>query len=243
LIAKAAWFTFPADGGRDTMTPKDWIELTKALVPLAWPLLAAVALWRLFPILRLSLTRGQVALEVAGFKVSVQQLAGKLSDQVSDLQEQVVSLKDGQAADPPRTIVPAAHSLVSTSGRILWVDDNPENNALEVEQLRRRYVDVVLCRSTDEALMTVETLDDVDAIVSDMGRREHGVFQRDAGLALLERLRRAGNKTPFLLYTTAEQAARSDARARQAGGDGATSSTVELLRWLTARLRNQPMPS
>jgi hypothetical protein len=48
------------------------IELIKALTPLAWPLMLAFLLWKLFPALKGIVTSRSFAVKIAGMEVSVQ---------------------------------------------------------------------------------------------------------------------------------------------------------------------------
>lgn len=84
------------------------------------------------------------------------------------------------------------------AGRILWVDDDPSNNELEIAALRERGVDVDCATNNEEALDRVA--DDpaaYDLILSDIDRGAEG---SKAGLALPPRLRAAGVEAPIAFY-------------------------------------------
>lgn len=89
----------------------------------------------------------------------------------------------------------------------------------------------MLAGSTAEAMRELQR-NRVDMIISDMGRTEQGRYVADAGLQLLQQLRTQGHAEPFTIYSSAKLAAQNDAMVRSAGGDGATSSTLALMRWI-----------
>ncbi|MCC8977608.1 response regulator [Bradyrhizobium acaciae] len=217
------------------------IELIKALTPLAWPLMVAILLWKLFPILRGIVTSRSFSVKIAGMEVSVQDATEQFQTQISDLQKQVLLLRSnkqpaGSGLDFTEPPVPSA--VAKKSPRILWVDDKPTGNALEIAQLRQRGIDVTQAESTDDAMAILNNDLSFDAIVSDMGRREHGTYRSQAGLMFLNALRRAGYNVPFLVYSSQKYAARNSAEVRSAGGDGATASPVELLEWIDRKVKS-----
>jgi CheY-like chemotaxis protein len=216
------------------------IELIKALTPLVWPLLVAILLWKLFPVLKGIVTSRSFSVKIAGMEVSVQDATEQFQTQISDLQKQVLLLRsDKQPAGsgPEFTEPPAPSAVAKRSPRILWVDDNPTGNALEIAQLRERGIDVTQAVSTDDAMAVLNNDLSFDAIVSDMGRREHGAYRAQAGLMFLKALRRAGYNVPFLVYSTQKYAARNNEEVKSAGGDGATASPVELLEWIDLKVK------
>jgi DNA-binding response OmpR family regulator len=85
-----------------------------------------------------------------------------------------------------------AHSI----GRLLWVDDNPDNNRVEKAYFEEYNITVYQVKSSEAALTSL-SLYQYTAIISDMGRDGEVL----AGLNLLKALRERGNHTPFLMYT------------------------------------------
>jgi CheY-like chemotaxis protein len=109
------------------------------------------------------------------------------------------------------------------SGRVLWVDDNPDNNNYEREVFEALGFSFELALSTAEALDFLEN-EHFDAVISDMGRREG---PRE-GYVLLERLRDNGLNLPYFIYSSSNAPEyRREAQAR--GAQGSTSSPTELL--------------
>jgi len=81
-------------------------------------------------------------------------------------------------------------------GRLLWVDDHPNNNHGEKAYLEQHNITVYQVKNSDEALTSL-SLYQYNAIISDMGRDGEVL----AGLNLLKAVRERGNHTPFLMYT------------------------------------------
>lgn len=126
--------------------------------------------------------------------------------------------EDNSWTPEERISVPAARS-------VLWVDDHPENNAMLAESWRRDGADVVIARSTGEALRLLGGRA-FGLVISDMGRREADVDVPDAGLRLLTKVRTTNPGVPFVLYGNVGPYA-EDARA--AGATLVTDSTFELV--------------
>lgn len=125
-------------------------------------------------------------------------------------------------AGTPGSGAPAGSTVARS---ILWVDDHPENNAMLAESWRRDGADVVIARSTNEALRLLGGRS-FGLIISDIGRREADVDVPDAGLRLLAKVRETAPGVPFVLYGNVGSYA-EDARA--AGATLATDSTFELV--------------
>lgn len=107
-------------------------------------------------------------------------------------------------------------------GRILWVDDHPENNAAEKRFLEQRRVGVYQVTNSEDAL-TLLRMYAYGAVVSDMGHSGRPL----AGIDLLKAMRARGDRRPFFLYTVHS----SDAQRRlvaDAGGQGVAERSGEL---------------
>jgi CheY-like chemotaxis protein len=107
--------------------------------------------------------------------------------------------------------------------RILWVDDNPDNNIYERRAMAAYNVQFELALSTEEALSKLRQTA-FDAIISDM----HRPRDSQAAYTLLDILRKSGDLTPFFIYAGSQ--ARSDApRALSRGAQGSTDTPSELI--------------
>jgi CheY-like chemotaxis protein len=120
---------------------------------------------------------------------------------------------------------------VETVGTVLWVDDRPNNNILERQDLEALGVSFVLATSTKEAL---EKLNEqhFDAIISDMGRPPDS----RAGYTLLDRLRSSGNQIPFVIYASSRDPAHV-AESRRRGAVGCTNNLIELSEMVLLAIR------
>jgi CheY-like chemotaxis protein len=150
-----------------------------------------------------------------------------------------------EAGPPGRPGSPGAEAAAGPAadqGRptVLWVDDNPQANTLELAKLRDDGVEILLARSTAEAMDVLSLRRGVGAIVTDMGRTEDGEFRSHAGLALLRQLREAEQDQPVLVYTSARRVDLDRQDALDAGATAVTASPTELFAALRRLLATAP---
>lgn len=119
---------------------------------------------------------------------------------------------------------------------VLWVDDNPENNALLVDQLQRMGVSVDAVKSTDDAKRRFDGGARYAAVVSDMGRTEAGRRVDDAGVVLVRAVKGRFPSLPVFVYCSPQALSEYSDAAREAGVDHITSSGTRLLSELRAVL-------
>ena len=124
---------------------------------------------------------------------------------------------------PPRRI----RGQESWRSRILWVDDRPDNNIYERQAFEALGLHFSLALSTDEALKQLGS-NQFAAIISDMGRREGP----QEGYALLEAMRKQGNKTPFFIYA-GSNLPKHKREAADRGAQGSTNDPGELFQLVT----------
>lgn len=106
--------------------------------------------------------------------------------------------------------------------RILWVDDNPENNRYERQAFEAAGLQVSLALSTNEALERLAQ-DRYVAVISDMGRQEGS----REGYVLLDTLRAQDNDIPLYFYASSN-APEHKLETREHGGQGSTNDPIEL---------------
>lgn len=123
---------------------------------------------------------------------------------------------------PPLQIGEAADSRA----RVLWVDDNPQNNLQELAYLKQHQVAVYSVTNSNDAL-TLLSLYHYDAVISDMGRADDPL----AGLKLLQAMRQQGIKTAFYLYTIMPSAAKSQL-LQQHGAQGVATEPQQLYKYI-----------
>jgi CheY-like chemotaxis protein len=112
---------------------------------------------------------------------------------------------------------------------VLWVDDHPERNALQVDQLERRGVVVDAVRSTREAVQKL-TGQRYQLIVSDMERVESGKPVPNAGLELIRTIRTFDRDTPVVIFASGPGGKVLADTAAQIGADLVTNSWYQLSR-------------
>ncbi|HEX5403592.1 MAG TPA: response regulator [Pseudonocardiaceae bacterium] len=110
---------------------------------------------------------------------------------------------------------------------VLWVDDHPERNALQVDQLERRGVVVDAVRSTKEAVQKL-TGQRYQIIVSDMERVEGGKPVPNAGLELIRTIRTFDRDTPVVIFASGPGGKVLADTAAQIGADLVTNSWYQL---------------
>lgn len=205
-------------------------HLISAIASLAWPLVLAVLLYKLFdPIRRLveSAMARKFTIKVAGNELSMEELSEQQRIAVSDLQEKFARLEEKLAISPVEKALEA--STVSSGKRILWVDDRPKNNSLLMATLEERGQRVDTALSTDEAIRQLERKR-YDLIISDMGRPEND----HAGIEMTRVLREKGVDLPIYIYCGSWAALNLRDEAMSAGASGITSSASSLLAMLNS---------
>jgi CheY-like chemotaxis protein len=188
----------------------------------------------MFADLREALRTRAFKVKVGGAELSVEQATEQLRRQVTDLQTQMAA----QLAEKGPARVGAAE-VQPLEGRptVLWVDDHPEGNALEIAKLRDDGVEVLQARSTSEAMDVLTLRRGVQVVITDVGRSEGGEYRPHAGMALLRQLREAGFELPVLVYTSPRGVARDREDALAAGAARVTASPTELFAALRGLLR------
>jgi CheY-like chemotaxis protein len=217
-------------------------SIIEAIGSLLWPLLVAVVLIRVLPHvpgvvgdLRRALRTRAFRVKIGGAELTVEEATEQLRRQVTDLQNHMAAQLAAQAAQgetrPPTPAgidLGAAPAAEQARPTVLWVDDDPDDNTLELAKLREDGIEVLLARSTAEALDVLSLRRGVGAIVTDLGRSEDGEFRSHAGLALLRQLGEAEHDQPVLVYTSGRRVELDRQDAVDAGAAVVTSSPTEL---------------
>ncbi|CAN5276999.1 response regulator [soil metagenome] len=114
--------------------------------------------------------------------------------------------------------------------RVLWVDDQPDNNRFEVEAFRALGITIDFANSTDTALAALKNYQ-YDAVISDMARAEGP----KEGFVLLAKMEDLEPPVPVVLYSSS-QTADQRAAIRAAGAFGSTSTATELVRLVASAI-------
>jgi CheY-like chemotaxis protein len=204
---------------------KEASALIEALTGLAWPLFASVVVWRLFPLIKGLVGRGNFTVRVGDTELTVQQFSDKLVETTADIQQRLTAVSAG---DGPEEAPEPPERRSGLLRRVLWVDDEPANNAYETAQLQALGVEVVHATSTQEGVRALHRARPAfDAVISDMGRSEPAGYNTDAGLDLIREVRAFDDTTPVVVYASAKTLARTG-EITAAGGSGVAWSPVKL---------------
>lgn len=210
---------------------KDASVLIDALAGLAWPLFATVVLWRLLPEIKNIVRNRAFTIRVGENELTVQQFSEQIVESTADIQEKLTAVGGGpdrREASPPAAVERSSDLL----RRVLWVDDNPANNAYEAAQLQTLGVDVVQVRSTKEGLRALDgARPPFDAVITDLNRSEDSGYKPDAGLELIREIRAKGDTTPTFVYASHKGLARKE-EITALGGSGVASSPTALFNLL-----------
>ncbi len=207
------------------MPTADLTEMIGALADLAWPVLTSVVLWKLWPIVLDIAENRPFRVKVGMMEISVQDATEQLRRSVGDLQRKVEELRGKSGPEKSRT---EPHKLPAKP-RLAWVDDVPENNAYEIARLREDGVKVLEILSTEDAVhRLIEANESADMVISDMGRLEGGVYNREAGIDLIRALRAANFDKPIYVYCSSDSKEKMRNEVDSAGAEGITSSQLEL---------------
>lgn len=229
---------------------EDFAKLCAALASLAWPVLLAVLLFKLYaPVRQLveSASGRKFTLKVAGNELSMEEASEQQRKSIDDLQFKLADMERqlaGASAPvlpgpsisvmppvgrraPAAAAVPGAAAPAPTVRRILWVDDNPKNNSYLVASLQERGVRVDQVRSTAEALARLDQqpYEPYDLVISDMVRPEGA----EAGIDLTRSLKARTPPVPVYIFCGAVAAHRLRDEALAAGAAAITSSGTSLL--------------
>ncbi|WP_339860993.1 response regulator [Thalassospira alkalitolerans] len=142
---------------------------------------------------------------------------------------------------PEAGVAPTSSSArkVPRQKTLLWVDDNPKNNAIEVANLQDDGWEIIFARSTDEAIKTVSKKSVSPAlIISDMGRRENMSWRKTAGLDLMRELQSRGADVPVIVYSSPATAKRLQEDVEKEGGE-ITGSPLELFNMVSRKWKQQ----
>jgi CheY-like chemotaxis protein len=214
-------------------------RIIEAIGSLLWPLLVAVLLIRVLPHvpslvaeLRRAMRTRAFTVKIGGAELTVEEATEQLRRQVTDLQTHMaVQLAErGELGGAAPATAEEAAAPAPGQGRptILWVDDQPGDHTLDLAKLRDDGVEVLLARSTAEAMDVLSLRRGVQAVVTDLVRSEDGEFRSHAGLALLRQLKEAEQDQPVLVYTERRRVELDRQDALDAGATVVTSSPVDL---------------
>jgi DNA-binding response OmpR family regulator len=167
-------------------------------------------------------------------------LAGGALLVIAGIAALVLGLPSDHASVPFRSAPPVIGDAPDAVGRVLWVDDHPQNNIYEKRFFESHRIAVHNVTTSADALRLL-AMNDYRVVISDMGRGE----DRLAGLKLVGQMRAQGDDTPLIIYTVRPD--RPDAQQAQremiadAGAQGVVLTPQEV-RSAILRLFGRPVP-
>lgn len=219
-------------------------SVADSLAKFAWPLLAAIVLGLLWPEVKRVLRSRAFTIKVGSFELTAQDASDQLARQIKDLQTRLEVLEAPPASESgveggPETGEAPERRVRQTAGvgspiaegrrRILWVDDNPAGNAYEIDALRTRGWEVEVSSGTVDALERLDRSSPFAVLITDLGRREDGRYDKDAGLKLTAAVRERVPSLLVFVYTSLDASKRRADELRQAGAAVITASPSALL--------------
>jgi CheY-like chemotaxis protein len=196
------------------------------------------------PILIAAIWRGQITrVKAFGFDVTLAKKEATVAlSRATRERDMKVARQPGQRSVPFSSELSKLNSVLDRAfspeeqdkliGKaILWVDDNPLNNANEVTALRKIGFVVTQVQDTEAGLQELEHHPH-DMVISDMGRGTDTF----AGYTLLQAIRARQNPVPFIIYSAEGSKPEHRAAAIQRSALGSTDYPHELLELIISRL-------
>jgi CheY-like chemotaxis protein len=202
-------------------------KLISALASLAWPIVLAVLLYKLYEPIRtlVESARGRkFTIKVGGNELTMEEVSEQQRAIVSDLQTKIAEIEKRVHKNLIPLQSPINAFFSSTNKHILWVDDHPKNNSFFVAAFEERGARVDIALSTDEAIAKIKKTP-YDIVLSDMGRPEGD----KAGIDLTRKLKELRISTPVYIYCGSWAAQHLRDEALAAGVAEITSSGTTLL--------------
>lgn len=185
----------PAAGGGTLLTEPVLLELVKILPSVFWLIVAIIVVAIFYRPIRNQLLPLVTGLKIGGIECSFVregiQAAVALAQKHKNWQ---VAVSDEEASLVMERA--ARHLGLLQRSKILWVDDNPENNFNEIKMLHQLRADVETAKSTEEALALIQEKKTYDIVLSDLKRGDDAT----AGLTLLAKLRESHPTLPVIFY-------------------------------------------
>lgn len=173
---------------------------------------------------------GNIEADFETIKANVQQLKSEFSG----LRERTLTPEEesepssGESAEEvsPRVAGHRLKTAARTIEHIVWADDKPANNRLEIAELRRRF-SVVTATTTQNALEKISS-PETTMVITDAVRVEDGKTNYEAGIELLSELQSRHPMTPSYVYCGPATARDHAETLRDAGARLVTASFTEL---------------
>jgi DNA-binding response OmpR family regulator len=137
-----------------------------------------------------------------------------------------------------RSSPPITHDAPDAQATILWVDDHPSNNELEIAAFKQHRIAVHLAESTEDALKLL-AMNRYPLVISDLGRGE----DRLAGLNMIGALKQRGIRVPVVIYTVRPQDRAGQKAQRQMVADAGAADLAVTPQEVRAKVLKRLTPS
>lgn len=201
-------------------------KLISALASLAWPLIFAVLLFKLYSPLRtlIESARGRkFSIKIAGNELTMEEASEQQRIIVSDLQTKIAEFEKRFGSETTTLQAPVI-PLSNINKRILWVDDRPKNNSYLVALLEERGARVDIAMSTEKALEKLKKTQ-YDIAITDVDRPEG----ERAGIDLTKIIKTLIPNMPIYIFCGSWAARNLREEALNSGATEITSSGTTLL--------------
>jgi hypothetical protein len=182
-------------------------------------------------------------LKFGALEAEFSQRVGHIEERLQDLSDSATDPAERERQHEPSAVSEAVPGEseggglpASTLSRVVWVDDKPETNRLEIAELRKRF-DVITAKSTDDGIVEVGKDPDRTMAISDAVRKERGEINLHAGKQFLDAIRKRFPQVPIYIFCGPGSIERQGEDLEEAGTRLVTSSWTELARQLRSDAR------
>jgi len=205
---------------------EDISQLLAGIASLLWPaIIFYIFLYLKTPLLKLIgiFLDGKLNIKIAGFELNLKESNMQQNNILLDLQNKILELE--RKIECPRSSHNDHVEIKSKSKkRILWVDDNPKNNAYLISALELKNIAVDTALTTEDAIEKINEYK-YDLIISDMGRPGDD----KAGITLTNKVKNINKSIPIYIFCGDWAAKNIKNEAIKSGVNGITSSGIDLL--------------
>ena len=234
-------------------------QLIDSLATIMWPTIVIIILFSFRKNIQALIKSGEsrkFSVRIGDMEVNMDELSKQQGEMIKDLQARINTIQKEVDAiktpavkaegplESPTEEVTAADAGATAFGigvdtdpfdddisSILWVDDNPVNNAFLIDSLTYQGVQVTTAPTTQDGLDHFNR-GSFNCIITDVNRLEGGlVANKQAGFELTRAIREQNEDIPIYIYTgKVDEKMRQ--KAKDLGATGITSSPSELLQML-----------
>jgi CheY-like chemotaxis protein len=234
-------------------------QLIDSIATIMWPTIVIIILLSFRKNIQALIKSGEsrkFSVKIGDMEVNMDELSKQQGEMIKDLQARINTMqKEMETLKQPvqeakaEPDSPTTGEVVSDAGAtsfdigvdtdpfdddissILWVDDNPVNNAFLIDSLTYQGVQVTTAHSTQDGLDHFNR-GSFNCIITDVNRLEGGmVANKQAGFELIRAIREEDDELPIYIYTgKVDEKMRQ--KAKNLGATGVTSSPSELLQML-----------